>query len=59
MLPFTPSPPTARGRTRAQVYSALWASAQPEANQMNAQRVDAAFAESLLPMRAVPAQSRL
>ena len=40
------------GRYDGNVYEALYASAQPAQNPMNAQLVDAAFAESLLPMRA-------
>ena len=34
-----------------QVYEALWTSAQPQSNPVNHGRVDASFAESLLPMR--------
>ena len=41
------------GRYDGQVYEALYESAQKQNNPMNADLVDKAFAESLLPMRAV------
>jgi len=42
---------SALGRYDGQVYEALLASAQPEVNPLNRDKVDPAFAESLKPMR--------
>ena len=57
--PHRPAGPTPASRRRfdGRVYEALFDSAQPHMNPMNAQEVDPAFKESLLPLRATAARA--